>query len=202
MLIYILPRQVLISHTYLSLNWPSFQRGRCCILNICIYARGIDLSNGFVLQLTLEGADSLPQGTYLTRIKLKTHVCSRGPDSLLKKSWPLRSWFPPRGLHTFKELFLSSKVSNFEAPFLSQRYLSRSLRGVLSLEVLLPSSRRILGSCFHSQDVLIPEDLITPRDPPFLMYWFSLEKLPLEILFPSRGVSRLGSNFWSAFSLH
>lgn len=80
---YIPQMQMLISHTYPSLYWPYFQRGRPCILYICIYAPHCWPFDGFLLQLVLEGAYSLPRGACVTRINLKTHAWSRGPDSLL-----------------------------------------------------------------------------------------------------------------------
>lgn len=99
--------------------------------------------------------------------------------------WPSRSWFPPQGTRTFKELFLPFMVLDFEVPFISELPLTLFRRHPWSQgpnylietlpKVLIPSSR-----CSF-----VPEDLITLEIPIFAWGHDSLLEKPLEFLISS-----------------
>lgn len=61
-----------------------------------------------------------------SRSRFPPREASGGPNSLLKKAWPLEVLIPSsRLLHLWRSVS-SSEVSYFKVPILSQRYLSPS----------------------------------------------------------------------------
>lgn len=102
-------------------------------------------------------------------------LCSWDLSSLLEKL--VEVWFPSlRRLSPIEILSLSSRSQHLQGAdsLLQSAYdfevLSNSqvpltlFRGTVALEVVTPSSRRVLRSCLPPQDVFCPDDLIPHRD--------------------------------------
>lgn len=159
-------RQMLISHVYPSFNEPycsSLPRKMTPYpLYIYIYTyiymlRDVNLFYNFLLQLALEGADSLPRGASVTQMKLKMHACSRGPSFILET--PTRS----RSCSFLRAVWIQSFICYLRGTYrpFTRRTWSRGLAslietdaGVLLLSLGCPSSLRTWLPLFL--EVLIP----------------------------------------------
>lgn len=162
---------------------PSLSRKCIAYPYVCMYAPR--LGPFFALYCSLPSRKLIPPSRCLSHTDdIEDLLCSEGPNSLVKLPIaPLRFYLPPRGSHTFRELFFLLQGAQLRSLILSQRYHSSSFWGGLALEVLIPSSRcawpprtlSLLGSpCVL--EVLI----LLSRHPPSTLKVLSLLKMNVD----------------------
>lgn len=115
---------------------PSQESGSCIL---CTYLYALGHGPSFALHCNLLSKELIPSSRCLTRAD-EDPICSRGPDALLGNSLDvlipssrcllsLEVLILPRDAGTFKELFFSSKVSDFTIfPFVLKVPLTIFLR--------------------------------------------------------------------------